>query len=200
MYSVMSLTRDSHVFGHCALNGIWVCSSIMLSGGRKTAMLCDDMPSGGKPVSAPVFDCRMCGCCCEGKGGIVVSPTDMPRLCAFLSLDEATFLQRYGVMHNGKPKVRTGEDGNCIFFARGRGCTVHEAKPDICRAWPFFRGNMVDPASLRMAKEFCPGIRPDVGYAAFVAEGGRYLNEQGLVAHDPSCEAHALMPLTLPTR
>ena len=145
-------------------------------------------------MSSPVFDCAMCGICCEGKGGIVVSPKDLQRICAFLDMDADTFKERYGVMHNGKLKVRSGEDGNCVFFVSGQGCRVHEGKPDICRAWPFFRGNMVDPESLYMAKEFCPGIRKDATHAAFVAEGRQYLLEQDLEASDPRCEAHALMP------
>ncbi len=141
----------------------------------------------------PVFECRMCGSCCEGKGGIIVSPKDLERICAFLQMDAASFTERYGVMHNGKLKIRTGDDGCCIFFAQGRGCTVHEGKPDICRAWPFFRGNLVDPESLHMAKEFCPGIAPDVSHAAFAAEGRRYLREHDLCAHDATCEANALI-------
>ena len=28
------------------------------------------------------FSCKMCGHCCKGKGGIVVSPSDLKRLCA----------------------------------------------------------------------------------------------------------------------
>ena len=145
-------------------------------------------------MSGPVFDCRMCGICCEGKGGIVVSPRDLERICAFLRMDADAFRHEYGVMHNGKLKVRSGEDGNCVFFEAGKGCAVHEGKPDICRAWPFFRGNMVDPESLHMAKEFCPGIRRDATHEAFVAEGRKYLHDNGLEASDPRCEAHALMP------
>ena len=142
----------------------------------------------------------MCGHCCEGKGGIVLGPKDMRRLCAYLNIDEKTLMQRFGVMHNGKAKVRTGDDGNCIFFSAGKGCSVHEGKPDICRAWPFFRGNMVDPESLHMAKDFCPGIRADVDHAAFVAEGAQYLRQCGLEAHDPTREANALLPRHLPLR
>lgn len=144
-------------------------------------------------VTEPVFDCRMCGICCEGKGGIVVSPKDLERICAFLHMDAETFTREYGVMHNGKLKVRTGEDGNCVFFVAGKGCSVHEGKPDICRAWPFFRGNMVDPQSLHMAKDFCPGIRQNASHADFVAEGRKYLRENGLEASDPRCEASALI-------
>lgn len=144
-------------------------------------------------MMATVFACRRCGHCCEGEGGIVVGPRDLERICAFLQISPELFRERYGVIHNGKLKIRTGADGYCIFFREGEGCRVHEGKPDICRAWPFFRGNMVDAESLYLAKDFCPGIRPDATHAEFVAEGRRYLEENALEAHDPSCEANALL-------
>lgn len=144
-------------------------------------------------MNIPVFDCRMCGICCEGKGGIVVSPTDLPRICAFLEQSPAEFAARYGEQHNGKLKIRTGDDGFCVFFVQGKGCSVHPAKPDICRAWPFFRGNIVDAESYTMAKEFCAGIRSDATHAEFVAEGRAYLQEQGLHAENPHTEANALI-------
>ena len=85
----------------------------------------------------PVFDCQMCGQCCEGEGGIILSPKDLKRLYEGLNLEKQAFLDAYGVFRNGKWQVRTGEDGNCIFFRAGQGCSVHVIKPDVCRAWPF---------------------------------------------------------------
>lgn len=144
-------------------------------------------------MTKTAFQCRMCGHCCLGKGGIVLGPKDMQRICAYLEMDEGTFMRTYGTLHNGKAKVRTGDDGACIFFEQHKGCTVHEGKPDICRAWPFFRGNMVDAVSLAMAKDFCPGIRADVTHAEFVEEGVLYLRDNQLIAHDPRHEALALI-------
>ena len=140
-----------------------------------------------------VFQCRMCAHCCEGRGGIVVSPADLTRLAAFLHLAPEEAVKRYGEHSGGKLKIRTGDDGRCIFFRDGQGCGVHEGKPAICRAWPFFRGNIEDPASLALAKDFCPGIAPEVRHAEFARRGLAYLREEGLLAHDPSCEANALI-------
>ncbi len=147
-------------------------------------------------MSDPVFTCRMCGHCCYGEGGIIVSPKDLQRLCAFLAIDTTSFTQNYASMHNGKLKVRNGNDGKCIFFAEGVGCRVHEGRPDICRAWPFFRGNMLDAESLFLAKDFCPGIRATATHEEFVKEGLHYLQEHDLEAHDAKTEAHALLPIT----
>ena len=58
-------------------------------------------------VQAPVddsevFTCQMCGQCCRGQGGIVVSPTDLARILKALGMDEASFRERYGEMRGGK--------------------------------------------------------------------------------------------------
>ena len=142
----------------------------------------------------PVFDCVRCGQCCTGEGGIVVGPHDQERLATHLHMTVEVFLRTYTQKRADKYLVRTGEDGRCVFFRDGAGCIVHTAKPDVCRAWPFFRGNMVDPVSFAMAKEFCPGIAKDATHEAFVAEGREYLREQRLEAHDGKHEANALLP------
>ncbi len=139
-----------------------------------------------------VFSCRKCGQCCTGQGGIVLARHDLQRLCDFFGLAEADFISTYAVVRNSKLQLRVS--GNeCVFFKSGQGCSVHEYKPDICRAWPFFRGNMIDAISFEMAKEFCSGIDPEAGFADFVAEGRIYLEENKLAAKDPLKEANALV-------
>ncbi len=146
------------------------------------------------------FSCRRCGHCCSGRGGIVLSPGDTARLCAQLGLEEADFLARYAEMRNAKPTLISGQDGCCIFYAPDCGCAVHQARPDVCRAWPFFRGNLVDAASFAMAKEDCPGIRADAAHADFARAGYDWLSAQGILAHDPRVDARALIvdPSELP--
>lgn len=140
-----------------------------------------------------IFSCRKCGQCCEGQGGIVVGPDDLLRLAAALALSPEETTARYGEYNGGKLKIRNGNDGRCIFFRDGEGCAVHDGKPAVCRAWPFFRGNIEDPASLALAKDYCPGIASGVQHETFAQAGRAYLREQGLCAHDASCEANALI-------
>lgn len=151
------------------------------------------MPNMQSTEEISVFNCQMCGQCCEGKGGIVVSPTDLTRLCSFLDISSDAFIQRFCEYLGGKLQICIGEDGNCIFFKKGLGCAVHEGKPDICRAWPFFRGNLQDAESFTMAKDFCPGIDKNVSHAAFCSAGKKYLTTHKLLASDSSCEANALI-------
>lgn len=153
----------------------------------------EDVEIAAPVDDSPVFTCRMCGQCCHGAGGIVVSPKDLLRITKALGIDAETFRQKYGEERGGKLQIRTGDDGACIFFAEGRGCTVHAGKPDVCRAWPFFRGNIVDPDSLEMAKDFCPGIRRDCDHATFAREGRAYLKKHHLLASDSEHEGWAVI-------
>lgn len=146
--------------------------------------------SQAKFGNGQVFSCQQCGQCCYGAGGIVLSPNDAARLAAHLGLQVAPFLEKYAEKVGGKQRLRIGDDGYCVFF--GQGCRVHEAKPDVCRAWPFFKGNLEDADSLEMAKDYCPGIHPDASFKAFAAEGKAFLQREGLLRSDTEVEARAL--------
>lgn len=138
------------------------------------------------------FSCQCCGHCCEGAGGIVVGQEDLARLCGHLALSPEALEAQYGERRGGKLHIRAGEDGQCIFFVAGKGCAVHTAKPNICRAWPYFRGNLVDGTSLALAKEFCPGIPRALTLESFREQGLEYLQRRGLVADSTATEARAL--------
>jgi Fe-S-cluster containining protein len=153
-------------------------------------MVHDDASAPNAPEA--VFDCLMCGVCCEGRGGIVVSDKDLERLCRHLALGPEAFEREWGERRGGKLHVRAGEDGYCVFFVKGRGCRVHEAKPDICRAWPFFRGNLLDEESFALAKADCPGISRHCGHESFAREGLGYLLREGLAGGGGEDEAAAL--------
>lgn len=128
--------------------------------------------------SREVFVCRRCGHCCQGQGGIVLDERDIARLCDYLGLDRATLLSRYAENVGEMPRLVSGPDGYCIFYREG--CGVHPARPDVCRAWPFFRGNLIDPESLAMAREDCPGIDPGASHEEFARQGKAYLRRHGL--------------------
>lgn len=124
------------------------------------------------------FTCRRCGHCCQGEGGIVLSGRDIDRLAGHLGLSAAAMLARYGEYVAGKHRLTTGDDQACVFYDQG--CSIHPARPDVCRAWPFFRGNIIDPESHAMAAEDCPGINPEASHAAFARQGAHYLHSRGL--------------------
>ena len=124
------------------------------------------------------FSCQRCGHCCQGVGGIVLSDTDIERLADYIQLDKETMLSRFAEHVNGKYRLITGTDDHCIFYAVG--CSIHPARPDVCRAWPYFRGNIIDAESHAMAAEDCPGINPEASHKEFARQGRAYLASQGL--------------------
>ncbi len=139
-----------------------------------------------------VFDCKMCGHCCQGQGGIVASASERERLAAHLGLSVDEFCAVYTQPQGAKLVLRSREDGFCIFFDPEKACTVHPAKPDVCRAWPFFRGNLVDEVSWELAQDYCPGIRPESGHAEFARQGVAYLVNKALTKQGRPDEANAL--------
>ena len=143
-------------------------------------------------MTISVFDCRMCGHCCQGRGGIVASAPEQERLAAFLGITVAELRERYTEPQGRKTVLRCGDDGYCVFFDRARACTVHPAKPDVCRAWPFFRGNLADAVSWELAQDYCPGIVAESGHAEFVRVGLAYVRDSGLAKSGREDEAGAL--------
>jgi Fe-S-cluster containining protein len=125
-----------------------------------------------------VFTCRRCGHCCQGAGGIVLAERDIERLSLHLGISRAALLSRYAETVGGMPRLVSGPDGYCVFYRDG--CGIHPARPDVCRAWPFFRGNILDPESLAMAREDCPGIDPEASHEEFARQGKAYLRRHGL--------------------
>ncbi len=140
------------------------------------------------------FDCTRCGICCTGENGIVVDNSkDLPRLLDFFNIDIEELDQKYTKIHNNKRVLRSGDDKNCLFFDRSSGCKIHEARPDICRAWPYFRGNMLDSVSLEMAKSDCKGLLTKSRRENFKNEGIAYLLEHQLLKNvDDTSAANAL--------
>jgi Fe-S-cluster containining protein len=136
------------------------------------------------------FECRMCGECCQGRGGIVLDAADVDRLARHLGMKPDVFLAEYAETRGGKHCLRTGGNDYCIFFDNKiSGCGVHLSRPDICRAWPFFRGNLVDEGSWRMAAESCPGINTQVSHEDFACQGREYLRRQELLKADHDQQA-----------
>ncbi|NCC25290.1 MAG: YkgJ family cysteine cluster protein [Deltaproteobacteria bacterium] len=138
-----------------------------------------------------VFVCQRCGACCLGQGGIVVGLAEQERICAFLGLSLVEFLETYAVERRGKVEIAVNDMNQCVFFGPS-GCLIHPAKPDVCRAWPFFRGNLMDRDSWKMAQDACPGLIRTASFKEFSRLGLRYLQCRKLV-HVGRDEANALI-------
>jgi Fe-S-cluster containining protein len=86
--------------------------------------------------------CNYCpGYCCYRLAGsvLLITATDINRLARHFGVADAEIRRR--CMENRYTfKVKT--DGSCLFLADDRlrrRCTVHEARPDQCRRFPYGR-------------------------------------------------------------
>ena len=113
-------------------------------------------------------------------------------MCGHLNVTAEVFEQKWGERRGGKLHIRATEEALCIFFVQGTGCAVHVAKPNICRAWPYFRGNLLDADSFELSKDFCPGIPAGLAHADFQRQGLACLVREHLSGNAGADEANAL--------
>jgi uncharacterized protein len=81
------------------------------------------------------YACAGCGRCCFEKR-IVVSPYEIARIAATLSLSTTEVIARYTV--EGGTVLRQREDGGCSLL-EGKHCGVHGGRPLVCRLYPLGR-------------------------------------------------------------
>jgi Fe-S-cluster containining protein len=81
------------------------------------------------------YECRACSRCCRGKV-IHVNPYEVARLAEALATSTTDVLARFTT--DGGSTLAAREDGTCVFLGE-RGCTVHAARPLVCRLYPLGR-------------------------------------------------------------
>jgi len=117
------------------------------------------------------FECKMCGVCCYGEGGITVQDDEVERIASFLTINDEELVHNFCQKRNNKLYIKTGKNGACVFFKDGEGCDIQSVKPAVCYQWPFYSANMEDENNWRMAQEACPGINPNSHHRKFVEQG-----------------------------
>lgn len=98
-----------------------------------------------KPPKPPKveFDCSKCvpSYCCS-YGHIPIKESDIKRLAKFLNITPAQCKKRHTRQASGNFKGRelkhapNVEHGSMCKFYTGGKCSVYEARPDVCRAFP----------------------------------------------------------------
>ncbi|MDZ7699508.1 MAG: YkgJ family cysteine cluster protein [Deltaproteobacteria bacterium] len=116
------------------------------------------------------FECRMCGECCYGEGGIYLSRNEQERLARFLSISREDLFSGYLEERNGRVYIRVGADNFCIFYRKGVGCTIHPVKPERCALWPYYPANITDEDTWVLAKLACRGLNRECAFDDFVRE------------------------------
>ncbi|MHA1689159.1 MAG: YkgJ family cysteine cluster protein [Promethearchaeota archaeon] len=133
------------------------------------------------------FSCHKCGACCRGlnEGEVYIYLDDILRLIKFLKKKEKhytlkSFARKYlKITSQGmfwkdstfSKKGRTynldtlglkftGEDDHCYFLSENNICTVHEARPFQCRAFPIgWNMLMNNYTNLREYSKKCPALK-----------------------------------------
>ena len=94
-----------------------------------------DKPENGLTRdSAYSYTCGACGRCCN-RYIIRVNPYEVLRLAQYIGVSTSEFLQKY--VTPGASLIHK-QDDSCIFLGP-EGCTVHPARPLVCRLYPLGR-------------------------------------------------------------
>ena len=104
------------------------------------------------------FECTRCGACCSGKPGFVwVNDEEIEGLARVLQLPvvEVRAMHTFDTPRGRSNRER--DNGDCIYYKHGEGCTVYEARPRQCRSWPFWESNLTTPKAWDATVAACPG-------------------------------------------
>ncbi len=119
-----------------------------------------DVKNNSSIDSSDAFDCTMCGECCNGYGGTYVTEDDIKAIAEYTGTDPDSFVNDYCSFSNGRPLLKSGENGKCVFFREK--CSIHPVKPRMCREWPFIPAVLNEPGNWELMADACPGIKTDV--------------------------------------
>ena len=106
--------------------------------------------------SAYSYTCGACGRCCRDKL-IQVNPYEVALLAEQLGLSTTQCIEQ----HLEGVYLRRQPDGRCTFFNE-RGCSVHPARPLVCRLYPL--GRSVDAAGVESFRHLLPHPQTDGQY------------------------------------
>jgi Fe-S-cluster containining protein len=113
------------------------------------------------------FTCTRCGACCTGAPGYVwVDADEVAALAAHRGETPDEFSTRFVRKVGGRYSLIEKPGGDCIFWERGVGCTVYEARPVQCRTWPFWPENVETPEDWENVTQICPGSGRGRTYSA----------------------------------
>jgi Fe-S-cluster containining protein len=109
------------------------------------------------------FSCARCSACCRHEEGFVfLSGKDASLLGEALNMEFQEFTKafcRWVPAADGIDKLSLKEKSNfdCIFWKQN-GCSVYEARPLQCRAFPFWHSVLSSKANWNLTAKSCPGI------------------------------------------
>jgi Fe-S-cluster containining protein len=104
------------------------------------------------------FECQPgCTACCEQKGFVYLTETDVARAAEFLGMAPGVFERRYVYRTKNWRRLRVPRDSQCSFLRDG-GCSIHPAKPTQCRIFPFWPELVESRREWLKTARYCPGL------------------------------------------
>lgn len=104
------------------------------------------------------FACQPgCTACCEQKGFVYLTESDLVRAAAFLGMTPAAFERQFCYRTRRQLRLRVPRESNCHFLRDG-GCSIHPAKPTQCRIFPFWPEMLESRREWKKTARYCPGI------------------------------------------
>ena len=110
------------------------------------------------------FQCDQCGDCCSGpnEGYIWLTRKEVDFIADFLKTPPGKFrgehTKRIGLRTTLIEQPYTKD---CTFLREIDGrerCMIYPVRPNQCRTWPFWPGNLTNPAAWNKAGQRCGGI------------------------------------------
>ena len=103
-----------------------------------------------------VFDCQMCGQCCEGEGGIVLSPKDLKRLYEGLNLENRLSLMLMAFSGTGNGKYGRAKTAIVFFSGPDKAVPSMPSSPMFAGHGRFFGGTWPMPKASIWPRRFAP--------------------------------------------
>jgi len=128
------------------------------------------------------FKCVQCGNCCRDKDFIItITHKDTIRLANHLKCDLKELLSKYIGFYQVREELenrlvfpaistyrgnaflglRKKSDGSCLFLRDDNLCDIYEARPMVCRSFPFIfkvKEGYLSWGLMAKAEEICPGL------------------------------------------
>ena len=137
-------------------------------------IMLDDSGKNSFYANGLLFSCTRCSACCRYESGYVfLSERDLALLGKVLNMEHKEFMKTYCrwiPSGDGTYQLSLKEKSNydCIFWTpesqesansgRKGGCSVYEARPLQCRAFPFWSSVVRSEESWNINAETCPGM------------------------------------------
>ncbi len=104
------------------------------------------------------FRCTQCGDYCTGEPGYVwVNDVEIDAIAEAVGESREVFLALRTKISGRGRSLREKLDGDCIYYEKGRGCTIYAVRPMQCRTWPFWESNVKTPKHWEKTCDICPG-------------------------------------------